>query len=73
MSAFLDGIGSILGKLSTFVPGRIEGLKNEKKRLEDEKKEIESKEWTPDLGKRVDNIYKRLSVIDAIIESNAKD
>lgn len=41
MSAFLEGIGALIGKVTTYIPGRIEKIKNEKDRLEKEKNEIE--------------------------------
>ena len=73
MSAFLEGIGKILGKLSDHVQGRTERLKNEKQRLLDERHIL--LRGTPTLGSinRVRDINVRLSQIDTILGNKAAD
>lgn len=67
------GIATVLGKLSTFIPGRIEKIKNERERLVNEKKILQSKEWSATAARRVPVIDKRVREIDAILRNNAKD
>jgi len=62
MSAFLEGIGKVFGKVADQFQNRIERLKNEKDKLLKEKAEIEK------LNLRIDNekdrkIVERYSVI----------
>lgn len=68
-----DGIGTLLGKLSTFIPGRVEKIKNERERLLDEKNTIESKPFTIVGSKRVFAINERVRQIDSILRNNARD
>ena len=75
MSNFLDGIGLALGKISQQFQSRIERLKNEKRKLNEEKELIVSKRsplYARDLD-RVLAIDKRVAEIKSILENNAKD
>ena len=67
------GWGQFLGKLSTFIPSRIEQLKNEKTRLLDERKIITSKVYSPSGSRRVIALDKRVQEIDNILGNAAKD
>lgn len=73
MSAFLEGIGKVFGKVADQVQGRVERLKNEKQRLENERKILTSKEYSASGSRRVVVIDKRLLEIDAILVNNAHD
>jgi hypothetical protein len=68
-----EGIGTLLGKLSTFIPGRIEKLKNEKARLINERNFLMSKEFSASATRRVIAIDERLCQISSILENAAKD
>jgi len=68
-----EGIGTLIGKLSTFLPGRIEGLKNEKERLLNERVILMSKDFSASASMRVIAIDERLCAINKIISNAAKD
>lgn len=69
----LEGWGSFFGKLSTFVPGRVEQMKNEKKRLLDERKKIMDNRATVAGITRVNAIDLRVSSINSILGNKASD
>lgn len=73
MSAFLDGIGSLIGKVTQWIPGRIEALKNERERLINEKKFLESREFSASGSRRIIAINDRLRQIDQVLINSAKD
>ena len=73
MSAFLDGIGNIIGKISDHIQGRIERLKNEKERLINEKIEIMRGPADIASTRKVDKINKRIEEINFILANKAKD
>lgn len=64
------GWGAFFGKIAEQFQGRVERLKNEKKRLVKKRNDIES-------GKRGDKDYDkvcdRIKEIQGILETNAKD
>lgn len=68
-----DGIGTLLGKISTFIPGRIEKIKNEKERLISERSSLLSKEFSVANAKRIVSIDGRVQQINSILGNNAKD
>lgn len=68
-----EGIGTLIGKLSTFIPGRIEKLKNEKARLLNERDKIMSEGYSPNSSKRLTAIHSRVCEINRVIENSAKD
>jgi uncharacterized protein (UPF0335 family) len=67
------GWGQLFGKLSTFIPSRVEQMKNERKRLIDEQKEIMSKPANDVSALRSIAIDKRVSEIDSILGNKASD
>lgn len=73
MSAFLDGLGAIFSKVTQYIPGRIEGLKNERERLLNERKILTSKIYSASGSRRVVELDKRLLQIDNILRNVAKD
>lgn len=68
-----DGIGTLIGKITTFVPGRVEQMKNEKQRLLDERKKIMDKPATDVGSVRVSVIDARVSQINSILGNKASD
>lgn len=73
MNALLEGIGKVIGKITQFIPGRIEGLKNEKVRLLQERSDIQSKDFSASASNRIVAIDKRLREIESIISNKASD
>lgn len=79
MSAFLEGIGALIGKVTTYIPGRIEKIKNEKQRLEkerDELKKINMDINNPEHRKkaaRLTAVITRIADIDKLLGSKAAD
>ena len=71
MMALLDGIGKVVGKISENIQGRTERLKNEKFKLQRERRDLMAKEFTPYIGRRVADIDNRLCTIQAILENAA--
>lgn len=69
----MAGWGTFFGKISTFVPGRVEQLKNEKARLLDERSALSSKECNPAASRRLTAINARVSEINAILGNKASD
>jgi hypothetical protein len=68
-----DGIGTLLGKLSTFVPGRVEQMKNERERLLNERNILTSKQFSASGSRRIVAIDGRVQQIDNILRNTAKD
>lgn len=68
-----EGIGTLIGKLSTYIPGRIEKLKNEKKELENERRILKEKNCSASASRRIIVIDEQLSKIDTILGNAAKD
>ena len=68
-----EGIGTLIGKLSTYLPGRIEKLKNERERLTNEKALLLSKDFSASASRRIDAIDKRLLEIGNILINSSKD
>ena len=73
MSAFLDGIGKVVGKIVDYIPGRTEGLKNKKERLLNERKILTSKEFSASGSRRVIAIDAELRIIEKQLENSARD
>lgn len=73
MAGLWDGVGALVGKVVTFIPGRIEGLKDEKQRLIDERDKILSQKITARGNDRLIAIDLRVSQINGILSNNAKD
>ena len=73
------GIGEILGKASTYIPGRIEKLKNERLKLQEERSQIERINMditNPEHRKkamRLGDIISRINYIDSVLNSKATD
>ena len=76
---FFGGIGEILGKVGTYIPGRVEKLKNEKIKLEQEKNEIEkinmdiSNAEHRKKAVRLNVVITRLIAIDKLLGNKATD
>lgn len=73
MSLFLDGIGAVLQKVTQWIPGKIEKLKNEKERLLNERERLLDSYANPNSVNRVIAIDKRLQQINAAINTKASD
>lgn len=69
----MAGWGDVFGKIAQHFQGRIERLKNEKASLEDEKKFLQSKEFSASGSRRITAIDDRLRVIDTILANKAND
>ena len=79
IGTFLGGIGALLGKGSTYIPGRVEKLKNEKLKLEAERRQIEKIKMdinNPEHRKkamRLNDIIARVKYIDGVLGNKASD
>jgi len=73
MNDLWNGIGSLIGKLTTYIPGRIERLKNEQEKLRDERKKIMDRPASATSINRVCWIDARLSSINTTLANSAKD
>lgn len=75
MNDFLNGLGKVFSKFSENIQGRIERIKNEKVKLNEEKISILSSghALTSRELDRVLEIDKRIAEIKSILESNASD
>lgn len=69
----MAGWGTFFGKLSTFVPGRVEQMKNERERLLNERKAILDANPTAASIERITVINKRVSEINGILGNKAAD
>ena len=65
--------GKVFEKLSTFIPGRVEKLKNEKERLLKEKAELLKETHTDEKGRRLVSVNSRLDDIDKLLSNKATD
>jgi len=68
-----DGIGTLIGKLSTYIPGRVEKIKNERERLLNEKAILLSKDFSASASRRIIAIDERILQINSILINCAKD
>lgn len=66
-------LAQIAAKISTYIPGRIEKLKNERDRLENELEIIMCKDFTASGSRRASVIVERLQQINDSLGNNAKD
>ena len=79
IGTFLGGIGVAIGKLSTYIPGKVEKLKNEKKKLEDERDELQTSKMdinNPEHRKkavRLGVVLKRIDDIGVVLGNKATD
>ncbi len=73
MSLFLEGIGAVVKKVVQFIPGKVEGLKNEKERLLREREILLSKEFSATASRRIAVIDQRVSAINGLLENKATD
>jgi len=64
--------GTVFGKVAEQFQGRVERLKNEKRKLENELEQLKRGECDEKTAKRVTWINDRVNVIDGLLESNAK-
>ena len=71
---FAGGIGKIIEKISTYIPGKIEGIKNEIERLEKEKAELKRKGINDEKkSARYEWIVNRLDTLNKQLRSKAQD
>ena len=76
---FFGGIGKILEKASTYIPGKIEKLKNEKEKLKAEEAKIEKLNLDIDkaedrkIADRLTAIRKRIGDINIVLGNKAND
>ena len=68
-----EGIGTLIGKVSTFIPGRVEQIKNEKERLLNERSQILNKPADAKSADRLLAIGVRISQINATLGNKASD
>jgi hypothetical protein len=68
-----DAVGAVISKVVTFIPGRIEGLKNERLRLINERSNILNGPATGRAIDRISVIDHRVSEINAIFGNKATD
>lgn len=68
-----DGIGAVVGKITQWIPGRIESLKNEKNRLQREYDGLTIMPYTKDRSRRIDFITNRLRDINSKLENSASN
>ncbi len=79
MSAFLEGLGKVFGKIADQVQGRIERLKNEKAKLEGERDDIQKIKMdinNPEHRKKAARLgvcIDRINTIDKLLGSKAQD
>ena len=73
MSAFLDGLGKIFGKVADQFQGRIERLRNEKTKLLQERHEILKQPVTPRSSDRVMRIDFRVQQLNEALGAKAAD
>ena len=70
----MAGWGNFFGKIADQFQGRIERLKNEEKRLEKERKDIQATGISNERNNtRIAKIDVRLTEINNILKNNAKD
>ncbi len=73
------GIGEILGKVSTYIPGQVEKLRNERDKLDNERRTLEilildiNKEEDRKKAIRLDWVIGRIKSIDKLLGNKAKD
>jgi hypothetical protein len=70
---FAGGIGAIFGKLSTYIPGKVEKLRNEKSKLEKEKNKLLMGDCDEKKSARLLVINNRLDVINGLLGNKAQD
>lgn len=73
MAGIIDAIGGVVSKVLTFVPGKFEGLKNEKERLIDERSKILSSVITDKSADRLIVIGMRIKDINTALGNKASD
>jgi hypothetical protein len=70
---FAGGIGAIFGKLSTYIPGKVEKLRNEKIALEKEKNKLLMGDCDAKKADRLLVINNRLDIISGLLGNKAQD
>jgi len=73
MSAFLEGIGKVIGKIADHIQGRIERAKNKIAKLEKEKRGLQNKPSTVESSLRITAIDDELNELRPIVQNAAKD
>ena len=72
-NTFFGGIGALFGKASTYMPGRVEGLKNELAKLKKEKSDLEGGECDVKKSLRLTTVNKRIDDINSLLGNKATD
>ena len=67
------GRGTLLGKLSTFLPSRVEKLKNERHRLVEENARLVRGQANAKTAARVEWITARLATLERLLADKASD
>ena len=70
---FFGGLGEVIGKVTTFIPSRIEGLKNERQRLLEEKARLVRGDANAKTSARLGWITARIATLDGLLASRASD
>ena len=71
--AFFGGIGKLLEKGATYIPGRMEKLKNERETLLAERAKLQQGAWNAKKGARVEVIDARLLVLERWLLNKTQD
>ena len=69
----ISGVLAILGKISTYIPGRIEKLKNERESLTIERNKLLKGKFNEDKATRVKWIDSRIDAINQLLSNKASD
>jgi uncharacterized protein (UPF0335 family) len=69
----MGGWGGFLGKIADQFQGRVERLKNEKAKLEEEKRNLEGGSWDAKKAARIVVIDKRIAELSRLLENKASD
>lgn len=67
------GIGELIGKVSTYIPGQVERLRNERDTLIKERNHLLAGVCDVKASKRMDWISNRLDTINRLLGNKAKD
>ena len=70
---FFGGLGEVIGKITTFIPGRIEGLKNERQRLLKERERLLKEPADAKSAARMDRLTARLLDVNGLLANKSQD
>lgn len=73
MNPFLNGIGAVLTKVATYIPGHVENLKKKRQELIDERNRLLDTYASAAAGYRIIAINEQLQKLNAQIRDKATD